>query len=88
MNDEDRPARHPSVETAVFEAEAVLYDERFGTVHHLNASACAIWALLDGRPVGGIVHTLAEAAGVRPADIRRDVLQAISDLEAAGLLAG
>ena len=87
MNADDRPARHPSVETAVLGTEAVLYDERSGTVHHLNPSACAIWTLLDGRPVGDIVHTLSESAGVPPANIRRDVLQALSELGAAGLLA-
>lgn len=87
MNDQDRPARHPSVETAVLGTEAVLYDERSGMVHHLNASACAIWMLLDGRPVLDIVRTLSRTTGVPPADIRRDVLQAISELGAAGLLA-
>lgn len=89
MNDQDRsPARHPSVETAVFGAEAVLYDERSGMVHHLNPSACAIWMLLDGRPVGEVIGTLSQATGVSPADLRRDVLQAISDLGTAGLLTG
>ncbi len=88
MNDQDRPARHPSVETAVFGTEAVLYDERSGMVHHLNASACAIWMLLDGRPVGDIVGTLSQTTGVPPDNIRREVLQAIVELGAAGLLAG
>ena len=88
MNNQDRPARHPSVETAVFGTEAVLYDERSGMVHHLNASACAIWMLLDGRPVGDVVATLSQTTGMAPHDIRRDVLQAIIELGAAGLLAG
>ena len=88
MNDQHRPARHPSVETAVFGTEAVLYDERSGMVHHLNASACAIWMLLDGRPVGDVVATLSQTTGMAPHDIRRDVLQAIIELGAAGLLAG
>jgi len=88
VNNQDRPARHPSVETAVFGTEAVLYDERSGMVHHLNASACAIWMLLDGRPVGDVVATLSQTTGMAPHDIRRDVLQAIIELGAAGLLAG
>jgi PqqD family protein of HPr-rel-A system len=86
VNDQDRPARHPSVETAMFGAEAVLYDERSGTVHHLNASACAIWKLLDGRPVGDVIATLSQTVGVPAADLRRDVLQALGELRAAGLL--
>jgi PqqD family protein of HPr-rel-A system len=88
VNDQDHPARHPAIETAVLGTEAVLYDERSGMVHHLNASACAIWMLLDGRPVSDIVATLAQATGTAPGDIRRDVLQTIVELEAAGLLTG
>ena len=88
MNDEARPTRHPSVETAVFGTEAVLYDERSGIVHYLNPSACAIWMLLDGRPVSDIVITLSQTTGLPPADMRRDVLQALIELGAVGLLAG
>jgi PqqD family protein of HPr-rel-A system len=86
MNDQDRPIRHPSIETAVFGTEAVLYDERSGRVHYFNASACAIWLLLDGRPVAEIVDTLAQTTAFPPDEIRRDVLQAIDQLEAVGLL--
>lgn len=68
--------------------EAVLYDERSGMVHRLNPSACAIWLLLDGRPVGDVIATLSETTGVPRGDIRRDVLQAVAELDAAGLLAG
>lgn len=82
----DPPARHPSIETAVLGAEAVLYDERSGTVHHLNTSACAIWTLLDGRPIDEVVATLSKATGVPPADLRRDVVQSIGEFRAAGLL--
>jgi PqqD family protein of HPr-rel-A system len=87
MNGEDRPLRHPSVETADFETEAVLYDERSGTVHHLNASACAVWRLLDGRPVGEIVVLLSDRTGIPQSDIGGDVAQAIAELRTAGLLA-
>ncbi len=88
MNDDDRPVRHPAVETAEFGTEAVLYDERSGMVHHLNSSALAIWALLDGRPLRAVVGALSEASGVPPGDIRRDVLQVVTELESAGLLSG
>ena len=88
MNDQDRPVRHPAIETAVFDEEAVLYDERSGMVHQLNASACAIWMLLDGRPVRDLVAGLSAATGTAPAEIRRDVLQTIAELAEAGLLIG
>ena len=88
MNDDDRPARHPAVETAVFETEAVIYDDRSGMVHHLNPSAAAIWLLLDGRPLAAIIDSLCQAAGLPRDDIRPDVLSAVAQLRDADLLAG
>ena len=86
MND-DRPTRHPDVETAVLAGEAVLYDERSGMVHHLNPAASAIWSLLDGRSVADLVGALTEMTGVPAEQLRADVLQALADFRTAGLLA-
>lgn len=86
MNNGDRPTRHPAVETALLGSEAVLYDERSGMVHHLNQSACAIWSLLDGRSVADVVSVLSQTTGVPRDAIRRDVVQTIGELDAAGLL--
>jgi PqqD family protein of HPr-rel-A system len=86
MSNRDRPLRHPAAETAVLGDEAVIYDERTGTVHHLNPPATAIWELLDGRSIGEVVAVLAETTHVPPDIIRRDVLQALSGLDSAGLL--
>lgn len=88
MNEQDRPARHPSVETAVFDTEVVLYDDRSGMVHHLNPSASAIWLLLDGRPVAAVIDTLSQTTGVSRDDLRRDVMRAIAVLRDADLLTG
>ena len=86
MTEHDCPTRHPAVETAVFETEVVVYDDRSGMVHHLNPSASAIWLLLDGQPVEAVVDTLSQATGVPRDDIRRDVVRAIADLRDAELL--
>src|SRR5437016_3721124 len=64
MNEDDRPARHPSVETAVFETEVVIYDDRSGMVHHLNPSASSIWLLLDGRPLAAVIDALTQSPGM------------------------
>ena len=88
MNDADRPSRHPAIETAVFGTEAVLYDERSGMVHQLNDSACAVWLLLDGRPLAESVAELSASTGLGPERIRPDVVQAITELGAVGLLDG
>jgi PqqD family protein of HPr-rel-A system len=87
VSDGGGPTRHPAIETAVLGAEAVLYDERSGAVHHLNTSACAVWMLLDGRAADEIAERLSEETGVPHEDIIRDVVQVIADLQAAGLLA-
>jgi PqqD family protein of HPr-rel-A system len=83
----DRPAPHPSVETAVLGAEAVLYDERSGMVHHLNASACAIWVLLvGGCSVDEVVTALSERTGIPPAEMQGHVVRTIGEFGSAGLL--
>jgi PqqD family protein of HPr-rel-A system len=65
----------------------VIYDDRSGTVHYLNPSAAAIWLLLDGRPLAGVIDVLTESTGVDRDDLRRDVLQAVAELRDADLLA-
>jgi PqqD family protein of HPr-rel-A system len=86
MNEDDRPARHPSVETAVFETEVVIYDDRSGMVHHLNPSASSIWLLLDGQPIAAVIDELTRSTGMARDDLRRDVLQAVAELRDADLL--
>ncbi|HKN90002.1 MAG TPA: PqqD family protein [Acidimicrobiia bacterium] len=86
MNEDDRPARHPAVETAVFEPEVVIYDDRSGMVHHLNPSASSIWLLLDGRPLAAVIDALTQSTGMARDDLRRDVLQAVAELLDADLL--
>ena len=89
-----RPVAHPDVETAFLSPEAVLYDDRSGTVIHLNGSAAAVWMLLDGTldldglsaELGGIFEVSAEI-------IRADVEAALAgfaeqDLLVEGLAAG
>jgi hypothetical protein len=66
----------------------VLYDERTGTVHHLNASAYALWELLDGRSVDDVTVTLSEMTGLPREHIQRDVARMMDEFGAAGLLAG
>lgn len=70
----------------MFDTEVVVYDERSGTVHHLNPSASSIWLLLDGRPVAAVIDRLSDATGLTRDDMRRDVVRAIAELRNAGLL--
>jgi hypothetical protein len=83
----ERPAPHPEVETAFLQPEAVLYDDRSGTVIHLNGSAAAVWMLLDGTTdVDALTAELAEIFEVAAVTIRSDVEAALADFGAQGLL--
>ena len=83
----ERPAPHPDVETAFLQPEAVLYDDRSGTVIHLNGPAAAVWMLLDGTLDSfGLALALADIFEVSADEIRPDVEAALVDFAAADLL--
>lgn len=89
MVDSDRPAPHPSVDTAFLVDQAVLFDERNGQVHELNPSASAVWMLIDGQSTLDMVAAdLQEILGV-PADVVRPDLDGIvAQFADQGLLVG
>lgn len=83
----DRPAPHPAVETAFLQSEAVLYDDRSGTVIHLNGSAAAVWMMLDGTlDSDGVVRELSGIFEVDVDTIRPDVEAALADFATQDLL--
>jgi hypothetical protein len=82
-----RPAPHPDVETAFLQPEAVLYDDRSGTVIHLNGSAAAVWMLLDGTlDRSSLVEELADIFEVSADAITPDVEAALADFAEQKLL--
>lgn len=83
----ERPAPHPDVETAFLQPEAVLYDDRSGTVIHLNGSAAAVWMLLDGTlDQSSLVGELADIFEVAADAIRPDVGAALANFAEQNLL--
>ena len=83
----ERPAPHPDVETAYLSPEAVLYDDRSGTVIHLNGSAAAVWMLLDGTlDIDGLSTELAVIFEVSAETIRADVQAALASYAGQNLL--
>ena len=85
---DSRAAPHPAIETSYLESEAVLLDERTGTVHHLNSSASAVWLLLDGKlSIDEVAGELSEILGVPAEDVLPDVQAAVADFLDHGLLA-
>jgi PqqD family protein of HPr-rel-A system len=83
-----RPRPHEAVTTEFLEPEAVLYDARTGDVHRLNASASAVWLLLDGETtVDDLAAELAEIFDVQLEQVEQAVHATLADLAARGLLA-
>jgi len=82
-----RPAPHPDLEIAILQPEAVLYDDRSGTVIHLNGSAAAVWMMLDGTlDLDAIVAELSGIFEVAADVIRPDVEAGLADFADQDLL--
>ena len=78
-------ARKSDIFTENLPEEVVLYDKTNNKVHCLKKTAAAIWESSDGtRTVDDLAH-LVEAKCGAPVD-RKLVLQALAELEKAGLL--
>ena len=84
---DSRPLRSPAVATEEFDGEAVLYDERDGAVHVLNATAALVWQCLDGETtIAELIAELAAAYEADEATISEGVVAMTSDLAEKGLL--
>jgi hypothetical protein len=71
------------------DGEAVLFHEQDETLHVLSQSATIIWNLLDGHSsLDKIAELIAEAFRVEFEVMRRDVIGAVRNLGARGLLEG
>ena len=85
----DTPLGIDGVETAVFDGEAVLFDEQAAMVHRLNAIAGAVWLLCDGETtVATMPDELAEVFGVPADELTEPIGKALAGLASAGRLAG
>jgi len=65
--------------------EVVLYDKTHDKVHCLNKTAAAVWENSDGSKTVDELMRVVKAENGAPAD-RKLVLQALQELEAAGLM--
>jgi hypothetical protein len=84
-----RPAHKPGLVVQPVDGEAVIYDPEADALHHLEATASAVWALLDGdRPIRSVTADVADIYNVPAAAIRNDVQGLIDLLRDRGLLIG
>jgi len=86
--DDDTPTA-VDVEVAVFEGEAVIFDEPASMVHHLGAVAGAVWFCSDGSTtVAAMVAELADLFSTTPAEIEPGIHEALGRFADEGLLVG
>ncbi len=78
-------ARRSEIFAEYLPEEVVLYDKAHDKVHCLNKTAAAVWGNSDGRKTVDDLTRVVEAKCGEPAD-RKLVLQALEELEEAGLI--
>ena len=85
----DTPTAIDGVEIAVFEGEAVLFDESSSMLHRLGAIAGAVWLCCDGTTdVATIVRDLSEMFDHDPDEMATVVSQSLERFADEGLLVG
>jgi PqqD family protein of HPr-rel-A system len=68
------PSPRPGIESVVVDGEAVVYDPATTALHHLNASAAAVWERCDGRrAVADVVADLVRVFHAPDDQVARDV---------------
>ncbi|HEY4347543.1 MAG TPA: HPr-rel-A system PqqD family peptide chaperone [Gaiellaceae bacterium] len=67
--------------------EALLVDERGGSVHVVNGTAARLWELCERSPtIEELAESLATSYELMETDVRRDVEKMVETLEGLGLL--
>lgn len=81
------PAPHDGLVVARLDGEAAILDPRAARVHHLDATARAVWDACDGATgADTIARTLGARFGADPAVVRADLARLVTELAAAGLV--
>ena len=85
----DMPQAISGVEIAVFDGEAVLFDEASSMLHRLGALAGAVWLYCDGSTdVATIIGELADTFGLEPREVTPVVYDTLERFADEGLLIG
>lgn len=86
---ETAPRRRENLITEELEGSLVVLDEAKGEAHTLNATAAAVFELLDGhRDLGSIAQCIAAVTGAPLEAVTEDVQSVVRDLVARGLIGG
>jgi PqqD family protein of HPr-rel-A system len=83
------PKRVPWVAAVELDGETVLFDERSGRMHLLDAVATVVWQRLDGSAtLDSLARDLSAAFGAGEDRVRADVTAFLRQLERERLLEG
>jgi len=81
------PRARTDLTVVELDGEAVVYDERTQTLHHLNATATVVFTLLDGTAhADELAEEIADCTGLQQDEVLHDVKKAIDTFAEAGLL--
>jgi hypothetical protein len=84
-----RPKARGDLSIVEMDGEAVIYDHKNDTMHHLNAAAALVFRLCDGSgSVNQLASDIAGASGATPKTVYRQVRQLVRFLREADLLEG
>jgi PqqD family protein of HPr-rel-A system len=83
-----RPAVRDDLTIVELDGEAVVYDERSGVLHHLNATATVVFGLCDGTStISEMSQDLAAAFGMPLEEMEPQVRALLRQLRRLDLLA-
>ena len=84
-----RPKMRDDLTVVELDGEAVIYDDRSGDLHHLNATATLVAELCDGTAtIRELSSDISHGFGVPEDEIEKQVRILLRRLRRAGLLAG
>jgi PqqD family protein of HPr-rel-A system len=82
-----RPRARDGLTVLELDAEAVVYDEDTGNLHHLNPTASVVFSLCDGTATAKELSAdLADAYGMPAEEVEVQVRRLLRQLKRAGLL--
>lgn len=83
------PKPGEAVASVELDGEAVIYDERSGSIHLLNPTASVLWQCFDGSgDLGGLITDVSETFQIDRETAARDVLEVARNVGRLGLLDG
>ena len=84
-----KPRMRDDLTVVELDGEAVMYDDRSGELHHLNATATLVAELCDGTAtIKELSADISGAFGVPHVEVERQVRTLLRSLRRTGLLAG